>query len=98
MEIYHDRIGDGCGNFPDIVSARICTIREDHDFHRTPDVSKIKNGLGQVHFLPCGNEHGCVKDFSTDPTNSSISIADFCNDAPGAAKTLFYFLAAFRGN
>ena len=98
MEIYHDRVRDSCGNFADNASARICTISDDHDLHRTPDVSKVKNRLGQIHFLPCGNEHGCVEDFPTNLINRPVTITDFCNTAPGAVKTLFHILTTFRTN
>ena len=46
MEINQDRIGDSCGNFPQHIFARICTISDNYDFHRTRDVSEIKNCLG----------------------------------------------------
>lgn len=92
MEIDHDRVGDGRCNFPHNVFTRIGAVSDDHDFHRTPDVSQIKNCLGQIHFFPCGNEDGCVKDFPAGFMNGSVSITDLCNDATGAGKTPFHLL------
>ena len=92
MEIYHDRVRDSRSNFPDNVSAWITAIGDNHDLHRTPDISEVKDGLHHVHFFPGGNEHGRVKDFSTAPMNSPIPITDFCNDTTGTGEILFHLL------
>lgn len=98
MEIECDRVRDGHGNFPDDASARVSAVSDDHNFHRTPDISQIEDGLGEVHFLPRGNNHGRVKDFPTHPIDCPVPIADFCNDTASAGKTSFHRIATLRTN
>jgi hypothetical protein len=98
MEIEHDRVGDSCRNRLNNVSACITAASDDHDFHRTIDVTQIENRLGQIHFFPCRNENGGVKDFPTDLINGPVPVANFGSDAAGAGKTLFHLLAIFRTN
>ena len=98
MKIECDCVRDGQGNFPDDAASRISPISDDHNFHRTPDVSQIENGLGQIHFFSRGNEDGGVKDFPTDFIDGAITIADFCDDAGGPGQTPFHRVTTLRTN
>jgi hypothetical protein len=98
MKIECDCVRDGHRNFSDDASSRINAVGDDHNFHRTPDVSQIENGLGQIHFFPRRNQDGGVKDFPTDFIDSAITIADFCDDTGGPGKTLFHRVTTLRTN
>ena len=98
MEIECDRIGKGCSNFLDNAPACIRAVSDDHDLHRAPDVTQIENGFGQIHFFPCRNQNGRVKDFPADRINGPVPVANFGGDAAGAGKTFFHLLAIFRTN
>jgi hypothetical protein len=98
MKIECDCVRDGQGNFPDDTASRISAISDDHNFHRTPDVSQVENRFGQIHFFPRRNEDGGVKDFPPDLIDSAITIADFCDDTGGPGKTLFHRVTTLRTN
>lgn len=98
METECDRVRNSRSNFPDDAFARVSAVSDDDNFHRAPDIPQIEHGLGQIHFLPRGNNHGRVKELPTRLVNSPVPIADFCNDTAGAGKTVFQRIAIVRAN
>ena len=97
MKIQHDGVGESRRDRPDHVPARIRAVGDDQDFHGTY-VSQVKDCLGQVHFLPRGDENGCVEDLPAALRNGLVPIADSCDFAAGAGKAVFHLIPTFRAN
>jgi hypothetical protein len=98
MEVNHDGVRYSCSDFPDNDFARICPISDNYDFHRTADVSEIKNRLCQIHFLPGGHENGRVEHFLPGVTYSAVTIAHSFHTAAGAIKAPFHLLTTIHTN
>ena len=98
MEVKCDRVGDGRSNFLDDVPACVSAVSDDHDLHRTADISEVEDGLGQIHFLACRDQDCGVKDFPADPVDRPVAVADFYDGAPGTVQTLFHLLTTVRTN
>lgn len=96
----HGYSGDGLRNNPPrgLIRFPICTIN-DHDYLcRGIDVPEIQNRFNQVHFFPCGNDNGAVKNSPANPIDCPIAIADFGDIATGVGETRLQTLTVLRTN